>query len=268
MIKPIGTEDKLLEWFTEFDERELARHSDPEKNRLLGANMQARGQLQDVAATEKGRMIFGHARWLAAKAVGIKTLRTRIYPTSLTDTERELIKGAENLLRNDWTAYQKWQYCMGLMCGNPTWQQKDLVREVNLDAGQITRILSPSKCIQEIQDALKEGKVSISDCYACSKLEPMEQRSLLALKLSGATRDDLERAGKAKRNGNGQANTVRVEKVPVALPGGRKVIISGEGLGMNDVVDALGEALKEARKSADTFDVKTWVKMMADKAKG
>jgi ParB-like chromosome segregation protein Spo0J len=267
MIKPLSTEDRLLERF-KTDERELARHSDPEKSRLLGENMLAHGQLQDVAATEDGRMIFGHGRWLAAKAVGIKTLRTRIYPASLTDTEFRLIRAAENLQRNELTGYQKWILCSELIAGNPTWQMKDLAAALNLDPGQVTRLLSPSKCVPEIQQALKEGKVSISDCYACSKLEPLEQRSLLAMKLSGASRDDLERAGKAKRNGNGQANTIRVEKVPVALTGGRKVVVSGQSLGMDDVVEALGEALKEARKAADTFDVKTFIKMMADKSKG
>jgi hypothetical protein len=33
-------------------------------------------------------------------------------------------------------------------------------------------------------------------------------------------------------------------------------------------VETLSEVLKEARKAAEQYDVKTWVRMMADKAKG
>ena len=46
-------------------------------------------------------MIFGHGRWLAAKAAGLKTIRVKIYPASLTDTEIMLIRAAENLQRNE-----------------------------------------------------------------------------------------------------------------------------------------------------------------------
>jgi hypothetical protein len=72
-------ETKPLEWFQP-DANELARHDDPEETRRLGQDLLARGQLQRVAAIEDGRMIFGHGRYLAAKAVGIKTLEVRIYP--------------------------------------------------------------------------------------------------------------------------------------------------------------------------------------------
>jgi ParB family chromosome partitioning protein len=45
------------------------------------------------------------------------------------------------------------------------------------------------------------------------------------------------------------------------------VVLSGKELSMAEVVDLLAETLKEARKAADQFDVKTWQSMMKDKAK-
>ena len=45
------------------------------------------------------------------------------------------------------------------------------------------------------------------------------------------------------------------------------VVISGKELSMAEVVDLLAETLKEARKAADQFDVKTWQSMMKDRAK-
>ena len=56
-------------------------------------------------------IIFRLGNWLAAKAAGLKTLRARIYPAALTDTEIKLIRAAENLQRNELTGYQKWLLC-------------------------------------------------------------------------------------------------------------------------------------------------------------
>ena len=92
--KPLAIEHRPLDWF-KTDDRELARHDDPEKVRLQGEDMLAKGQLQPVGATEDGRMIFGHGRWLAAKAAGMKTLEVKVFPASLSDTQFRLIRAAE-----------------------------------------------------------------------------------------------------------------------------------------------------------------------------
>ncbi len=51
------------------------------------------------------------------------------------------------------------------------------------------------------------------------------------------------------------------------MPQGASVVVSGPELSMSDLVELLSETLKEARKAAEQFDVKTWVRMMADKAR-
>ena len=63
---------------------------------------------------------------------------------------------------------------------NPSWQLKDLAEALHLDPSTVTRLLSPSKCIPAVQDALKQGKIGISDCYPISKLPESEQAGLLA----------------------------------------------------------------------------------------
>jgi hypothetical protein len=145
------------------------------------------------------------------------------------------------------------------MMMNAQWQQKDLAQALNLSEKMITVNLSPSRCIPAVQEALKQGKFGISDTYAISKLGEAEQAGLLALKLSGVSRDQLEQAGRKSRNG--QSDSVRLEKVIVPVPGGRKVVISGQGLAMVDVVDLLSEVLKEAKRAVELYDVKTWQKL-------
>lgn len=262
--KPLAIEQRPLDWF-KTDARELGRHDDPEKIRRQGEDMLANGQLQPVGATEDGRMIFGHGRWLAAKAAGMKTLEVKLFPASLPETQFKLIRAAENLQRKELTGHQKWLLCAELMSGNPTWQLKDLAEHLHLDPSMVTRLLSPSKCIPAWQEALSAGKVGISDCYAASKLGEAEQAELLRLKLSGASRDAIEQAGRKSRNG--RAATVRLSRVKVALPDGASLVVSGKDLSMSDVVELLSETLKEARKAAEQFDVKTFQSMMRDKAK-
>jgi hypothetical protein len=55
--------------------------------------------------------------------------------------------------------------------------------------------------------------------------------------------------------------------VKIAMPQGASVVISGNELSMTDVVELLVETLKEARKAAEQYDVKTFQSMMRDKAK-
>jgi ParB family chromosome partitioning protein len=49
------------------------------------------------------------------------------------------------------------------------------------------------------------------------------------------------------------------------MPDGATVVLSGRKLGMAEVVELLSETLKEARKAADLYDIKTFQSMMADR---
>jgi ParB family chromosome partitioning protein len=254
---------KPLSWFIlapqvrkDYDQDELKR---------LGDSMKSLGQLQPVGATAAGSVLWGHRRILAAKLVGLTTLQVIITDRQMSDSEIRLIQLTENMHRADLSGYEKWLACSELMSMNPTWQMKDLADSIHLDPSMVTRILSPSRCSPEWQAALKDGKVGISDCYAASKLADSEQARLLALKLSGASRDQIEQAGRKSRNKG--VPTVKMSRVKIAMPQKATVVISGNELSMSEVVELLSETLKEARKAAEQYDVKTFQAMMRDKAK-
>lgn len=259
------TEHRPLDCFKP-DERELSRHDDPDKVRRLGQDMLANGQLQAVGATEDGRMIFGHGRWLAARDAGIKTLEVKIYPASTTDTQFRLIRAAENLHRKELTGYRTWMLCADLMCGNPQWAMKDLAEHLHLDPSMVTKLLSPSKAIPAAQEALRDGKIGITDCYELSRVSAEQQAELLRLKLSGTSRDGLaEQVRKQKRAGTPQ---VRAKRIVCPLPSGASVVVSGIDLSLDDFVEALGEAQKEAKKAREqSLDARTFAAVMKDKAK-
>ena len=258
------TETRPLDWF-KTDARELARHDDPDIIRRHGADMLTNGQFQAVGATEDGRMIFGHGRWLAAQSAGIQTLEVKLFPSTLTDTQFKLIRAAENLQRKDLTGYQKWLLCSDLLRDNAAWQLKDLAEHLHLDPSMVTRLLSPSKCTEAAQNALRAGTIGISDCYEFSQESPDRQAELLRMKLTGASRRAIKDVRRKHRDA--AAGAVTVSRVKIAMPHGAAVVVSGRGLSLTGVVELLAETLKEARKAAEQYDVKTFQNMMKDKAK-
>lgn len=248
------------------DAKQARQHYDEADDRRLGESMIAHGQLQPVGAKPDGTLLWGHRRLRAAILVGLKELSVILTDKPLTDTEIRLIQLTENMHRADLTGHEKWQACAELMCMNPHWQMKDLADHLNLDPSMVTRLLSPCKCMVAWQEALAAGKVGISDCYAASKLPEREQAGLLAMKLSGASRDAIEQAGRKSRNG--KAAAVRVSRIRCPLSSGAVVSISRVGISLDEAIEAAQEWVKEARKASEQgLDAKTFERVCRDKAK-
>jgi ParB family transcriptional regulator, chromosome partitioning protein len=246
------------------DPNQPRKHFDEAALRALGESVKAR-QNDPVQAKPDGTIIDGERRWRAAMLVGLEELDVIITDAALIDRQINLVRLTSFFHREALSAFEKWSACQQILELNPGWLAKDLAGHLHVDASMITRLLSPSKCIPAWRDALREGKVGISDVYAASKLPESEQAGLLAMKLSGASRDAIEKAGRKTRNG--QREVVRLSRVKIAMAQGATVVVSGTALGMTAVVDLLSETLKEARRAADQYDVKTFQSMMKDKAK-
>jgi hypothetical protein len=94
-----------------------------------------------------------------------------------------------------------------------------------------------------------------------------EQEAMLAAKLAGASRDQLEKHGRKVRNG--EAHTAKVNRLRIPLgTQGRSVTIAGSNLSLDDAIEILQETLKFARKAqGESLDGKTWVQVMKQKAK-
>lgn len=255
--------NKQLSWFKVNPQ---ARKSfDGNDLRLLGESLKVR-QLQPVLAKPDGTLIAGERRLRAAEMAGMETLQVIVTEEALSDSQVRTIQITENLHRADLTAHEKWGACAELMCMNQDWQLKDLAGHLKLDPSMVTRLLSPSKCIQAVQDALSAGLIGISDCYAMSKVDAKEQHRLLAMKLDGASRDEIEKSGRKARSGN--VPSVRLARCKLILSSGFNITVSGNELSLDELIDALGEAQKEAKKARDqALDVKTFQAVMRDKAK-
>lgn len=245
---------------------QVRKATDSEAQEKLNASVKALGVLMPLLVMPSGVLLVGHRRLIAALAAGLETVPVIITDRLLSESEIRVIQLTENMHRADLTAIEQVEGVEELARLNPGMTNKDLAGLLSFDPSMMTRLRSASKVIPSVREALAAGKIGLSTVYAISKCEsPTDQERMLAQALSGASRDSIEQAGRKSRNG--KATAVTTERVKIAMPRGATIVITGKDLGISQVIELLSEMLKEARKAADQYDVKTWVRMMADKAK-
>jgi ParB-like chromosome segregation protein Spo0J len=251
---------------------------DPRKDadlRSLGESMRVR-QLHPIWVDADLYVITGHRRTLAGQMLDLE-VDVVITDEVLTLADIRLIQAPENLLRVDLTPYEKWLLFKDLQELHPGKSQKELAALVNIDQSLLTRWLSPSKLIPAALELFKAGNLGISEAYALSKCQDERaQHDLLAAKVNGATRDELEAA--RKRQGNGTVPTVRrtrkrkrgakLMRVVCPLASGLTVAVSAAAVSLQDVIDGLGEAVDLAKRAlSEGLNAKEWTKAMQRKAK-
>lgn len=228
----------------------------------LGESLKLK-QLQPVGSNLEGLLLWGERRWRAAKLVGLTELHCVVTDEPLTESDVRLIQLTENIHRVDLLPHERWQACQELLDLNPDWLAKDLAKHLRLDPSMVTRLLSSSKCVPAVQEAFIAGRLGISDVYAISRASEGEQHELLRAKLGGATRDELAHKVRRKRS----TSQVRVSRIRLPLAG-MSVVVSGERVGLDELIETLAELLKQAKKAAgESLDIKTWAAVLADKAK-
>lgn len=254
---------KPLSWFKVAPQ--ARRHFDEAELRSLGESLKVK-QLQPVLARLDGTLIAGERRFRAASLAGLATLDVVISEEPLTESQLRIFQLTENIHRADLRDSEKWRACEELVRLNPGWANRDLAAHLKLGESTVTKYLSPSRCILEVQQSLEAGRIGITAVYEISRAAADQQAELLQLKLSGTSRDGL--ADRVRKQKNQSVPQVRVKRIACPLPSGASVVVSGEELSLDDLIEALGEAQKEARKAREQgLDAKTFSAVMKDKAK-
>jgi ParB/RepB/Spo0J family partition protein len=226
-------------------------------------------QLVPLLAKPDGTIIDGWRRWSAARLDG-KPQRLDVIITDepLTPAQIREIQLVTALHRADLKPHEQFLGCKDWLALNPGATIRDLATRIDRDASMLTRILSLSNCIPQVQLAAAEGKLGPSEWYAISKVPQVEQEAMLAAKDAGASRDQLEKQGRLLRTSEGAGIKVNRLKIPL-VPKGRSVTIAGVNLSLGDAIEMLQDTLKFARKAqGENLDGRTWVQVMKDKAKG
>lgn len=240
-------------------------HFDEGELRALGHSLKVK-QLQPVLAQSDGTLIAGERRLRAAQMVGLTELMAVISDEPMTESQLRVFQLTENVHRSDLTEAEKWHACEELLRLNPGWSHKDLASHLKLTEGTVTKYLAPGKAIAAVQQALEAGEIGITTVYEIARAAPEKQAELLALQRSGVSRDGLaNRVRKARRSGLDQ---VRLKRILCPLASGVSITVSGAALSLDDFIESLAEAQKEARKAREqSLDAKTFSAVMRDKAK-
>jgi ParB family chromosome partitioning protein len=258
---------KPLSWFK--TNSQVRKTFDEDDLRRLGESLKVK-QLQPVLCQPDGTIIAGERRLRAAKLAGLATLEVKIADEPLSDSQNRIWQLTENMQRADLSGHEKWLGCTELMCMNQTWQMKDLAEHLHLDPSMVTRLLSPSRCIPAAQEALATQAITIRDCYAISQVaDAADQQRLLNLRLApGGKLADLElKSKRARKPANG--TSLKVTRIRCEVPGREAtVVVSGEALSLEDMIETITDLVKEAKKAADSgIDARVFEKMCRAKAK-
>ncbi|MBE7557939.1 ParB/RepB/Spo0J family partition protein [bacterium] len=256
-------EIKPLSWFKVASQ--ARKHFDEAELRQLGESLKVR-QLQPVVARPDGLLIAGERRLRAAKLVGLAELQVVISEEPLSESQLRIFQLTENVHRADLRDSEKFRACEELLRLNPGWTNKDLAAHLKLGESTVTKYLSPGRCISEVQEALEAGRIGITTAYELSRAPQEQQAELLQLKLSGTSRDGL--ADRIRKQKSQTTPQVRVKRIACPLPSGLSVVVSGQELSLDELIEALGDAQKEAKRAREQgLDARTWQSVMRDKAK-
>ncbi|MBI1246882.1 ParB/RepB/Spo0J family partition protein [bacterium] len=254
---------KSLNWFkVEFQAR---RCFDEAELRQLGESLKVK-QLQPVLARPDGMLIAGERRLRAAKLVGLKELLAVVSDEPMSESELRIFQLTENIHRADLKDSEKWHASEELLRLNPKWSNKDLATHLKLSEGTVSKYLAAGKAVPEVQQALEAGEIGITAVYEISRAATEKQAELLELKRNGTSRDGL--ASHVRRQKQEDAPQVRMKRILCPLASGVSISASGSELSLDDLIEALGDAQKEARKAREQgLDAKTFSAVMKDKAK-
>jgi hypothetical protein len=210
----------------------------------------------------------GNRRHLGLELIGAldHVVDCLVVDKPLPEAELIHLQAVTAMHRRDLSGYEQWQICAKLLSLNPQWTALQLGEYLHKDKSLITRILSPSRCIADVQAALKQEKLTLSHAYAISQAEREQQPELLEMALAGCPREEItKRVHKGVHTFNGKS--VKMSRVKIALSGGASVVLTGKALGMSEVIELLEDCLKKAKKAAEKYDVKIFQRMMAAEAK-
>ncbi len=253
------------------DAEQIARHErDSKKHGRLTDDMGRNGQYTAIGVLE-GTMqcIFGHGRLLSAIKLGWTHILARIFPARLTPFQLEIVRYGENEFRSNLTPFEKFRQCRKLLDADPSLKVQDVAALLGLTPGALTRILAIGKVEPVFQEALQAGLLTQENVYQIARMEDSKERfEFLASKRAAADAREQESPEPPRAAPRPKATSAPI-KARITIPvAGVTVNVCGQLTEMTVLVRALEAALEEARMVTDHCDVKSFARMMRQRAKG
>ena len=239
---------------------------DESKARAL-ARSRAKCQITPLIARPDGILIDGYRTIWGLELEGMLDTELDFIVTEqdLTLDQIRVMQANSALHREPLSDSDRALVMRDTLVANPGMTRKQLAEEVfDIDPSLCTRYLSLFDCVPEVQDAATAGKLGVSAWYAIQR--SADQLVALSASLNGKSRDDLERQVRKERVAGKPA--VRASKTKICLGGGVTVTVSGLAVSLDEAIDALSEAIKEAKKARDqSLDIRTFAAVMRQRAK-
>jgi ParB-like chromosome segregation protein Spo0J len=254
--------------FLRVEQSQGKRHAGTDAHRRLTESVRQHGILQAPGARPDGCVVWGTGRVLAAIEAGLKEISVVILDKPMTEAQYRVLTLTENFIRTELKPSEQVDGIEELARLNPELSNQAIADLLALDPSMVTRLRSVANC-PIARSALAEGKLTgISDAYAVAKATPEQKTRLLELKLSGATRDQLEQAGRAGRKTGGPVSAVKLSRIRCPIPGGPTIVASGMEMTLEGFIQALQASLELAKRALkESLDAKTAERVWKQRAK-
>jgi ParB/RepB/Spo0J family partition protein len=240
--------------------------------RALGENIREHGLLNPLLVKRAGdifELVAGERRHRAMTLVGIAECPVIVIGKEMNPADTEVVQWIENAHRSDLLPAEKARGLLRIK-EKTGWNNKQLAEHLHFtEASLVGRYLSLFDCVKAVQDAADSGKIGLV-WYNLSQLPPDEQEPVLQMTLAGVPRDQIASIVRQKRNGkNGDASTKqKLSRLSWQLPNGVRLVVAGENITFDLVIDALLQSAKSAKAARDqNVAPATWTKMVKDQAK-
>lgn len=231
------------------------------------ARSRAKCQITPLIARPDGLLIDGYRTIWGLELEGMLGVELDFILTDedLTPDQIRVMQANSAFHREPLSDFDKALAMRDTLVANPAMTRKQMAEEVfDIDPSLSTRYLSLFDSVPEVQDAAKAGKLGVSDWYAIQR--SADQVAALNARLNGATRDDLERQVRKERVAGKPA--VRAGKIKICLGSDVTVTVSGSEVSLDEAIDALTEATKEAKRAREqSLDIRTFAAVMRDRAR-
>lgn len=241
---------------------------DPDYCLRLGKNMKEHGQKVPVLGYSKGERFIlcdGGCRLEGARLVGIPELLAHDFGKEPTLEELLTAQASIDLHRQQLPALDRARL-WARMCKEFGWASKRLAEVLKVSEAVVSRDLKLLALPEDIQQQISDGTLDARRGYLLTQeSDPGRQREL-AVTAMAMSRDEL--AKRVRKPKQSDTPHVRMKRIVCPLPSGVSITVSGADLSLDDFIEAMSEALKEARRAREQFlDAKTFAAVARDKAR-
>jgi len=241
---------------------------DPAYCRALGENVRLNGQKVPLIGFFKGerfQVADGGCRVEGMRAVGLAEALALDWGKEPTPADLLMAQASIDLHKQFLPPLDRARLYRSLLAARNC-TAKQLAQELGgVSDSLIGKYLSLLGLPAPLQERVNTGELDFSKaCLLVQEADPTRQTEL-ANAAAGMSRAAL--AGLVRKPPAPDPAAPKVTRLPIRLPGGVSVVLSGLDMNLDQAIDWLSECLKAARKAReDGLSAKSWAAGMKDKA--